>query len=234
MPSRKPLIAVALTVILLVGGVGQVTAHDWQTTVTTGEMELGLSTTPEEPLAGMSTEFSARIKDTGSYEGEANRTSWGGVTNQAVEVHIKGPNGIHDHIATHIPEDGAHFHFAYTFPEAGTYTITVVTTIQGEEHAFQFQKEVGLLPAEATGEEVERIDENVSALRSEVDQLQSQVDTLQQQNRELKAELEELNESQAEAGTHEETSSGSDLGSGLAVAAGGIVAAGAFVAGRRL
>lgn len=179
--------------LVLLGGVGTVAAHDWQTTVTQGPMELGISSTPEAPKAGMQTEFSARIVDS-EYESDANRTSWGGVVNTAVEVHIRGPDGYHDHVQTHVPEDGAHFHFAYVFPEAGNYSIAIVTQLEGQEYAFQFQKQVTLLPTRSGGEELEHLSTDVHAVNESVDRVESDVQTTNQNVEDLNKDVEELNQ----------------------------------------
>lgn len=202
MSYQKPVLAILIVGIMLVGVVGPAAAHEWQDTVTQGPMELGISSAPVDPIAGMQTDFSARIADDEVTEGDENRLDWGGVTNAEVEVHINGPDGIHDHITTHIPEDEAHFHFSYVFPTDGTYTITVVTELEGEEYAFEFQRNVSLLPAEASGEEIEHLSEDmhavnenvenvsedvgdttekVEALQTQVNDLESQIDSLQTQ-----------------------------------------------------
>lgn len=162
MSHRKTLLAIGLVAMLLVGSVGPVAAHSWQTEVEQGDMKLGVSSTPEEPIAGMETEFSGAITDTAAEEG---------ITGAEAEVHINGPGDVHDHVTVHIPDDDPHFHFAYTFPDAGAYTMTVVTEIDGQECAFEFQRDVGLIPTEATGERMDQIDENVSELQQSIDDL---------------------------------------------------------------
>lgn len=175
MSHHKTLAALAIVGILLVGAAGPVAAHSWQTTVTQGQMELGISSSPETPVAGMVTEFSARISDSEAVEGQANRTSYGSVTNKTVEVHIRGPDGYHDHLETSIPEDDSHFGFSYLFPTDGNYSIAVVTTIDGEEYAFQFTRAVMLMPADAQGEKVEHLHDEVESLSSQVDELEAQL-----------------------------------------------------------
>lgn len=197
MSNHKTLAAIAVVGILLVGAVGPAAAHDWQITVKQGPMELGAGSSPETPVAGMATEFSARIADD-DIEGDTDRLSWGGVTNASVEVHINGPDGIHDHVKTHIPEDDAHFHFTYVFPTDGTYSITVVTELEGQEYAFQFQKNVTLLPAAAQGEEMEHLSEDVHAVNENVESTNEKVDSLQNQVDELQSQVEAL-QSQIEA-----------------------------------
>lgn len=196
-------IVVLVVAVLVASMVAPVAAHGWQTEVKQGDFELGVSSTPEEPVAGMNTEFAARIADDTPADSE-NRLDWGGVTNTTVEVHINGPGDIHDHVKAEIPEDDAHFHFNYIFPEGGTYTITVVAELEGEEYAFEFQRDVMLLPAKATGEEMEQLssdvetvnqnvestNQNVQELQEEVETLQDQVDTLQGQIDTLQQQLE--------------------------------------------
>jgi hypothetical protein len=229
MVSRKPIVAVALVSMLLIGAVGPVAAHSWQTTVTQGEMELGVSSSPETPVAGMQTDFSARIADE-SPEGDENRTDFGSVTNRAVEVHIRGPDGYHDHVATEIPEDEAHFAWTYMFPTEGNYTMAVVTEIEGQEYAFEFQREVTLLPAEATGEEMEHMSEEMHGVSEDVGETNEKVDSLQTQVEELQTQLEEQNESD-----HEEESANNQIpGMGIGAALSAAVGAVAFVAGRRV
>ena len=133
MSYRHLLGTLIVTAMLLTGLAGTATAHSWQTEVAVGQMELGVSSSPETPVAGMTTEFSARISDSEAVEGQANRTSYGSVTNKEVEVHIRGPNDYHDHLSTEIPEDDSHFGFSYLFPTGGEYSLAVVTTIGGEE-----------------------------------------------------------------------------------------------------
>jgi len=63
------------------------------------------------------------------------------VTNQTVEIHIRGPNEFHDHVKAQFPEDDAHFHWTYMFPDEGTYTMAVVTELEAEE-TFEYTFEV--------------------------------------------------------------------------------------------
>lgn len=203
--ARKTL-AVLLVTVLIASMVAPVAAHSWQTEVEQGDFELGISSTPEEPVAGMNTEFSARIADA-TPEGIENRTDYGSVTNAEVSVHINGPGDVHDHVSVQIPEDDSHFGFDYIFPQEGTYTITVVTELEGEEYAFEFQRNVILLPAKATGEEMEHLSEDVHAVGESVDEtnanvqktnknvedLEKQVSSLQDQVDTLQGQLETLN-----------------------------------------
>jgi peptidoglycan hydrolase CwlO-like protein len=237
MATRKPILAIAIVVVMLISVVGPAAAHSWQTTVTQGPMELGVSSSPEGPVAGMQAEFSARIMDE-DIEGDDDRLSWGGVTNQSVEVHIRGPDGYHDHVTAEIPEEDAHFHFTYMFPTDGNYTIAVVTELEGEEYAFEFQRTVDLIPAEATGEEMEHMSEEVHHIgedtsdtndqvkdvHSKVDSLQGQVDDLNSQVDSLESQLEEQDSTQ---------SSNQLPGMGIGAALAGLVGAVAFIAGRR-
>lgn len=197
MAHSKTLAALAIVGILLVGVVGPAAAHGWQTTVTQGPMELGVSSSPETPVAGMETEFAARIADDDP-AGDEDRLDWGGVTNKEVEIHVRGPDEYHDHVTVEIPEDDAHFHWTYVFPTEGTYSIAVVTELEGEEYAFQFQKNVTLLPAEATGEEMEHLSEDVHAVNENVEETNEKVDSLQTQVDELESQLDTL-QSQLEA-----------------------------------
>ncbi|MDG5777167.1 hypothetical protein VB773_12350 [Haloarculaceae archaeon H-GB2-1] len=184
----------------------------------------------------MQTEFSARIADENP-EGDEDRLDWGGVTNRTVEVHIRGPDGYHDHIKTEIPEDEAHLHWTYMFPTDGNYSIAVVTEIEGQEYAFQFQRNVTLLPAKATGEEMEHmseemhgVSEDVSETNEKVGSLQTQVDELSSQVNSLQQQLEEQEES-----THEQESTNNQLpGMGIGAALAAVTGAAAFVAGRRV
>jgi hypothetical protein len=255
MVSRKPIVAIALVSVLLLGAVGPVAAHSWQTTVTQGPMELGVSSSPETPVAGMQAEFSARIADENP-EGDEDRLDWGGVTNRTVEVHIRGPDGYHDHVTAEIPEDDAHFHWTYMFPTEGNYSIAVVTEIEGQEYAFQFQRNVALLPAKATGEEmehlsedvhavnenVESVGEDVEATNEKVESLQTQVDDLESQVESLQTQIEDVESSShndevenQESNSHEEENAAAALGPGFGVTAAfmAVAAIVAFVAGRR-
>ncbi|WP_265111586.1 hypothetical protein [Halosolutus halophilus] len=216
MSHRKPLLAIGLVAVLLVGSISPVTAHSWQTEVEQGDLKLGVSSTPAEPIAGMETEFSGAITDT---EAEA------GVTGAEAEVHINGPGDVHDHVTVHVPDDDPHFHFAYTFPDEGTYTITVVTEIDGQEYAFEFQRDVGLIPAEATGERMDQIDEDVS-------ELQQSIDELQKQNENLQTQLENHEEATANSGDQAQSSEALP-GFGVAAGTASIVGLVAFLAGKR-
>jgi outer membrane murein-binding lipoprotein Lpp len=238
MVSKKPLVALALASILLLGVAGPVVAHGWQTTVTQGPMELGVSSSPETPVAGMQTEFSARIADE-KPGGDADRLDWGGVTNRTVEIHIRGPDGYHDHLTTEIPEDEAHFHWTYMFPTEGTYNIAVVTQIEGQEYAFQFQKNVTLLPAKATGEEMEHlseevhtVNENVNAANEEVKHVHEKVDALQTQVEELGGQVDSLQQ-QVEQEQSDGTTNAQLPMMGISVALAAVAGVGAFVVGRR-
>jgi hypothetical protein len=238
MASRKPILAIAAVGIMLLSVVGPAAAHGWQTNVQTGEMELGVSSTPEEPIAGFEAEFAARTMDNGSIEGEDNRLSWGGVTNKTVEVHIRGPDDYHDHVTAEIPEDDAHFHFKYRFPTEGMYSIAIVTQLEGQEHSFEFQRNVTLLPAEATGEEMDHMSEEVhhisedttntndqvADVHDKVDSLQTQVDDLNSQVDSMESKLDEQDSTQ---------SSNQLPGMGIGAALAGLVGAVAFIAGRR-
>ncbi|WP_416840050.1 hypothetical protein [Haloferax sp. DFSO52] len=231
MRSKRQLLSVMLIGMLLLGGVGSVSAHSWQTTVTQGPMELGVSSSPEEPVAGMQAEFSARIKDANP-EGDADRLDWGGVTNRTAEVHIRGPDGYHDHVKVEIPEDEAHLHWTYMFPEAGNYSIAVVTEIEGQEYAFQFQRNVTLLPAKATGEEIEHMSEEVHSVEKNVKQTNDKVDKLQSQVKQLNTQVDEL-QNQIEAQNEAEASNAQLPGMGVVTALLAFVGVGAFVIGRR-
>lgn len=238
MARQKALLAVMLAGLLVIGGIGQVSAHSWQTQVTQGEMELGISSSPETPVAGMQTEFSARIKDA-QFEGDANRTDWGGVTNNEVEVHIRGPDGYHDHVKTEIPEDGAHFHFTYMFPTNGNYSISVVTSMEGQEYAFEFQKQVMLLPAKATGEEIHHMSEEVHSVQKDVktvndnvEQLDKDVQDTNKKVKQLQTQVETLQTELEEQNQPEQKSSGLGFGAGV-FAVGAAVGAGAVVIGKR-
>lgn len=206
-------------------------------------MELGVSSSPETPVAGMQTEFSARIKDANP-EGDEDRLDWGGVTNRTVEVHIRGPDGYHDHVETEIPENEAHLHWTYMFPTDGNYSIAVVTEIEGQEYAFQFQRNVTLLPAKATGEEMEHmseevhgVSEDVSATNEEVKHVHEKVDSLQTQVEELNGQVDSLQQQLEEqnGSTHEQESTNNQLpGMGIGAALAAVTGAVAFVAGRRV
>lgn len=196
-------IVVLVVAVLVASMVAPVAAHSYQTEVEQGDFTLGVSSTPEKPVAGMTTEFVGSISDA-TPEGVDNRTSYGGVTNAEMEVHINGPGDVHDHVAVHISEDDAHWQFEYIFPEAGTYTMTAVVELEGEEYAFEFTRDVVYLPAKATGEEMEQLssdveavnqnvestNQNVQELQEEVETLQDQVDTLQGQIDTLQQQLE--------------------------------------------
>ncbi|WP_267643098.1 hypothetical protein [Haloarchaeobius amylolyticus] len=242
MSSKRSLLAIALASMLLLSGIGTVSAHSWQTTVTQGEMELGVSSSPEQPVAGMQAEFSARIMDANP-EGDADRLDWGGVTNRTVEVHIRGPDGYHDHVKVEIPEDEAHFHWTYMFPEAGNYTIAVVTEIEGNEYAFEFQRTVQLLPAKATGEEVEHMSEElhtvkkgVDSTNSEVKDVNKKVDKLQTQVTELNEQIDSLEkklDAQEEAKSQDDAANAQLPGMGVVAALTALAGIGAFALGRR-
>lgn len=169
-------LTVMIALVVLVGTAGIVAGHSWQTTVSQGDLELGVNTNPATPVAGLETEVSASLTDTASDGSAPDRTDWGGVTNKTVEVHINGPNDLHDHVETSIPEDDSHFHFSYQFPEAGQYTLTFETTVDGEDYAFQIQRNVTLMPSEATGEEMAALQDDVDELQSDIDELSNQVD----------------------------------------------------------
>lgn len=230
--------------MVLVGAVAPVAAHEWQTTVTQGPMELGISSSPETPVAGMVTEYSARIQDGEVEEGDPDRLSWGGVTNKTVEVHVNGPGGIHDHVTAEVPADDAHFHFTYLFPTDGSYSLSVVVELEGEEYAFQFQEDVMLLPASASGPEMANLSSSVESVRSDVDSVQGDVEAVESQVSDLQAQVDQL---QQELGDHDsaldEHSTGSQTTGDLSQAQGpgfgfttvlvGVVAVVGFAVGRR-
>lgn len=172
-PNR--LLAAVLAGVLLVSMAPVATAHEWQTTASDGPMELGVSTSPEEPVAGMETDFSARIKDADP-AGDANRTSWGGVTNQTVEIHIRGPGGYHDHLEAGIPADEAHIHWSYMFPLNGTFEIAVHLETEGQEFQLSFERDVMLLPADAQGDTIDQMAEEIDDLSDQVDRLENQIE----------------------------------------------------------
>lgn len=232
MVSKRSTVALALVAVLLVGAVAPVAAHSWQTTVKQGPMELGVSSSPESPVAGMQTEFSARIADE-EPAGDDDRLDWGGVTNRTVEVHIRGPDGYHDHVKAEIPEDEAHFHWTYMFPKAGNYTMTAVTEIEGQKYAFEFQRTVTLLPAKATGEkmahlseEVHSVNKNVDSANEEIKHVHEKVDSLQKQVDSLQQQIENAN-------SQEQVSNSGLPGMGISAAIVAVIGAAAFVAGRR-
>jgi hypothetical protein len=238
MVSRKPIVALALIGVLLLAAVGPAAAHGWQTTVEQGPMELGVSSSPEAPVAGMQTEFSARIADNDP-AGDEDRLDWGGVTNQTVEIHIRGPNEFHDHVKAQIPEDDAHFQWTYMFPEEGTYTMAVVTELEGEEYAFEFQRNVSLIPSEAKGEkldhlseEVHGVNENVNSVDDGVGQVQENVDSLQTQVDSLQTQVEDL-QTQLEENRQADASESGLPGAGISAVIVAVTGALAFVAGRR-
>jgi hypothetical protein len=236
MARNTRLFAIALTAILLVGVAGPALAHGWQTTVVQGDMELGVSSTPAEPIAGFETEFAARISDETPNDSE-DRLDWGGVTNNTVEVHINGPGHVHDHVTAEIPEDDAHFHWSYRYPTEGEYTMTVVSELEGEEYAFEFTRNVSLLPSEPSGavtenisrdvssinetvthqsEELHEANEKIGTLESKIDSLDSKVDSLQ-------STVDSL-----ESGAEEETQNAGLAGSSSAVVV-GLVALAALI-----
>ena len=221
---RNLLVVIAVAAMLIIAGTGIASAHSWQTEVEQGDMTLGVSTTPEEPVAGMQTDFSASITDAAAEEGQANRTSYGGVTNKEVAVHVNGPDDIHDHFTAEIPEDDSHISATYMFPEAGQYTLTMVVPIDGEEYAFEFQRNVTMIPSRAEGEKVESITESVNELQQQNEELSSQVDELHEQNDQLQTQLEESNQDDSDE---------SPIGAGLTVGIGLVAIAGGFVVGRR-
>lgn len=231
MVSRKSIVAIGLVGVLLLAAVGPASAHGWQTTVKQGPMELGVSSTPESPVAGMQTEFSARIADSDP-AGDENRLDWGGVTNKSAEVHIKGPNEFHDHVKVQIPEDDAHFHWTYLFPEEGTYTITVVTELEGEEYAFQFQRNVSLIPTEAKGEHMEHLSEEVHGVNKNVDSVNENVDSLETQVDDLQTQVDDL-QTQLDESQEQEASNSGLPGTGISAAIVAVTGGLAFVAGRR-
>lgn len=174
MMRRNRLLAVILAGVLLVSVAPVATAHEWQTTASDGPMELGVSTSPETPVAGMETGFAARVKDADP-AGDANRTSWGGVTNQTVEIHIRGPGGYHDHVAAEIPADEAHFHWSYMFPLNGTFEIEVHLETEGQEFQLGFERDVMLLPTDAQGETLAEMAQEIDDLSQKVDRLEHQL-----------------------------------------------------------
>lgn len=237
MSHHKTLVALMVVGILLVGAAGPAAAHSWQTTVTQGPMELGISSSPATPVAGMQTEFSGRIADSEVAEGDADRLSWGGVTNKTVEVHIRGPDGFHDHVKTEIPEDDAHFHFSYLFPTDGNYSIAVVTELEGEEYAFQFSREVMLMPADAQGEEMEHLSEDVHAVNENVQSTNEKVDSLQNQVDELQSQVEALqSQLETQSASHDEEAESAQAqlpGFTITTALMALAAIVAFAVGRR-
>jgi hypothetical protein len=238
MVSRTSIVALALTGVLLLAAVGPATAHGWQTTVEQGPMELGVSSSPETPVAGMQTDFSARIADNDP-AGDDDRLDWGGVTNQTVEIHIRGPDDFHDHVKAEIPEDDAHFHWTYMFPDEGTYTVAVVTELEGEEYAFEFQRNVTLIPSEAKGENIEHlseevhgVNENVNSVDDGVGQVQEDVDSMQTQVEDLQTQVEDL-QTQLEEDQQADASNSGLPGAGITAALVAVIGALAFVVGRR-
>lgn len=229
------MVAIAVVGIMLVGAAGPAVAHSWQTTVKQGPMELGVSSSPETPVAGMQAEFSARIADDDP-AGDADRLDWGGVTNQSVEVHIRGPDDYHDHVKAEIPEEEAHFHWTYVFPTDGTYSIAVVTELEGQEYAFQFQKNVTLMPAKATGEEMAHLSEEIHTMSEDVESTNEKVDSLQSEVEELNSQVSSLQsqlENQA-ASDHDDGTSQAQLPGFTALTAlMAVITVLAFVAGRR-
>lgn len=225
------LVVLALVAVLLVGAAGPAAAHGWQTTVTQGPMELGISSSPETPVAGMETEFAGRIADSDVAEAEANRLDWGGVVDVEVEIHIRGPDGYHDHVTATVPEDDAHFQFTYVFPEGGTYSIAVVTALEGEEYAFEFTKNVTLLPARATGVEMEHLSEDVHAVGEDVETVKGDVSALKTQVADLQAQLDRMEQAQMDAEESADVAQAPGFGATAAIAA--LVAVLAFAVGRR-
>lgn len=230
MSHRHLLGALIVSVMLVAGMTGTAAAHSWQTEVTVGQMELGISSSPETPVAGMTTEFSARIADSEAVEGQANRTSYGSVTNKHVEVHIRGPNDYHDHVATSIPEDDSHFSFSYLFPTGGEYSLAVVTTIDGEEYAFQFTRDVMLLPADAQGEQLDAVASDVSHVHEEVETTNERLDALSSQVDELESQLESHDQA---ASSGDNVASAQAPGFTVMAAIAALLAIVAFAAGRR-
>lgn len=171
MSRKSTILMIGLTIMVLAGTAGLVAGHSWQTSVSQGDMELGVNTNPAEPVAGLETEVSATITDTQSDGTAPDRTEYGGVTDKVVEVHINGPDGLHDHTEVEIPEDDSHFGFAYQFPKEGLYTLTFQTTIDGEEYAFEVEREVTLMPSDASGEEIASLQEDIDALQASIEDL---------------------------------------------------------------
>lgn len=225
--TRNTFVWAVLGVLLLLTAVAPLaSAHDWQTTTSDGPFELGVSTSPETPVAGMETSFSARVADA-NHTGDENRTSWGGVTNKSVTVHIRGPDGYHDHLTTDIPEDGAHFHWSYVFPTNGTYEIGPEMTLEGEDHRLNFNRTVVLLPTEARGDQVQEVGQDVDELREDVDDLQAAVDQLQDQ-------LADHGDASGDHRSNAETPQENSIpGLGVQAALGALVAAGAYALGKR-
>lgn len=228
MSSRHALGALVVTAMLLAGVAGTSTAHSWQTEVAVGDMELGVSSSPETPVAGLVTEFDARIKDTAATEGEANRTSSGSVLNKHVEVHVRGPDGYHDHTTASIPEDDAHFHFSYLFPTGGTYSIAVVTEIEGEEYAFEFARDVMLLPADAQGEDIDALSSDVSHVHEEVESTNERLDGIESRLTDLESQLD-----RHDASSGGEVATAQAPGFTVTIALAALVAIVAFAVGRR-
>lgn len=226
MTRRIQLLAIALTGLLLVGAAGPALAHGWQTTVEQGDMELGVSSTPEEPIAGFETEFAARISDETPEDSE-DRLDWGGVTNRTVEVHINGPGHVHDHVEATIPEDDAHFHWDYRYPAEGEYTMTVVSEIEGEEYAFEFTRNVSLLPSEPSGQVTDDISRDVSSINESVDHLSEELHEANEKIDSLESKIDSLEstvDSLSSESNGDETQNAGLAGSSSAAAVVGILA----------
>jgi PGF-CTERM protein len=239
MRHRSKLLVIGLMAVLVVGGTGLAAAHSWQTEVEQDDKVLGINSAPEDPVAGMETEFSGSITDNAAEEGQESRTDYGGVTNKSLEVHINGPGHVHDHVTAEVPEDDSHFGFSYVFPEPGNYTMTVVAMIDGEEYAFEFTREVGMIPTRAEGEVVENItqntesiDQQVQDLHTEIDDLNDKIDEIKNQNQQLSSQHDEAGDASSDD-EEEQTSSGLGAGFGVAVAVAALLGAGALFMRKR-
>lgn len=144
-----------------------VAAHNWQTTVTNGEYELGLNSNPRHPVAGIQTDFVARITDTNVEQGDDHRLN-GGVVNKTVTVMFTAPDGTMVHEEVHISADNPHFHFSHVFLQSGVYDITISVPIDGETVTFEVHREVSLLPTNPAGGQLAELNQHVADLQQRV------------------------------------------------------------------
>ena len=100
------------------------TAHDWRTTLTADDFELGINKDPVTPVAGENVSFVAVMyHDNDSFEDQ--QTMQGSVVNATALITITTPSGQKTTKHATIPGDDPHFHFSHRFTESGDHTVQV-------------------------------------------------------------------------------------------------------------
>lgn len=134
---------------------------------------------PHDPYVGVETEFVAVVSDTN-----------GGITNESVEIRITGPDGVDETLTAEIPADDPHFHWTYRFPKAGEYEITVSGKSDGQEYDIQFTPTAELLPAKATGNQMQNVTTNLAEMNATLANTSDRIDTLEST---VQAQAEQIN-----------------------------------------